>query len=143
VSFALGGEENGCNMKRRCFWKTIGRFGLIGTAVGVLFATPLWTEAWGPNWLWSPIFKQVATASWYELLHFPSQFIVLLWSVSPIPFISPHGGDAEPMMNAWIIAIVIQWTVIGLLAGTGIAAWRSRAAVTPNPKGCIAAERAD
>ena len=119
-------------MKRRHFIKTLGLFGCIGAAVGVLMATPLWSEAWGPSWIWLPVFKQVATAPWYELLHFPSQFVVWLWSISPIPFISPHGGDAEPMMNAWIIAIVIQWSVIGLLAGAVVAAWRSRASAAPN-----------
>lgn len=122
-------------MKSRHHTKTIGLSGCIGAALGVVMATPLWSETWGPSWAWSPVFKHVATAPWYELLHFPSQTIVWLWSVSPIPFISPHGRDAEPMMNAWIIAIVIQWTVIGFLAGAIAAAWRNRAAELSNPQG--------
>lgn len=119
-------------MMREHFTKTIGLSACIGAVVGVVMAAPLWSEAWGPSWAWLPIFKKVATAPWYELLHFPSQVIVWLWSVSPIPFISPHGGDAEPMMNAWIVAIAIQWIVIGVLGGTIAAGWRTRASATPD-----------
>lgn len=114
-------------MKHQQFMKTLGLFGGIGVGVGVLMASPLWTEAWGPNWMWSPAFKQVATAGWYELLHSPSGLFVWLWSMSPIPFVSPNGGDAEPVMNAWIIAIVIQWTGAGCLAGAVVGVQRHRA----------------
>jgi hypothetical protein len=135
LSCSLGDEEFRHNMRGGHFTKTIALFGCPGAALGIVMSAPLWTEEWWPTWAWCPFFKQIGAASWYVVLHLPASAIVWLWSIGPVPFFSRHGADVEPMMNAWIIAIVIQWTVIGLLAGAIAGALTNRTSAVPNPQG--------